>query len=521
MDSDIDTVQLLFPPRIGQRRIQYPKESNLAVVAYWREHKSNISEYAISKAFKISEKMLNKWIKKEEVILNMRTSQRKDTRGREGEYPMMEQHLSSQFHHLREQGVRITRTWFLAEARRYTPDLISSNIPMHTLMPAFTICNSDGQFLGRFSFSNIGNMDQIPLEFEFLSGATYASKGSTVVWIHGQGSGLDKRQATLQVTVFSETVNCVKPLLIFKGIGTQIIKREKYLWDPRVVVDFQENAWADEKQCSVDLESPNHCTESILHNTVPRMLVLDVHMAQKTPHILDVIRRLNTLPVLIPSGCTSELEFTTPLRGQDLIDEETSNKNQDPEEDLDSTDESFTEFNDTDFGSEGERTDFGSEGERTDSGSEGKGTNTSSKSERTDAGSETEGTDTGSKEESTDGCSESGVSTDEHSYTRVSTVSGLRILNALNKVVRRGLKAFTFKVKVRKRLIHSVYTARKRIILQSSFSNSWIARNNMNLATTSPKRHYMWWVAWPGRPSTRWDIDHGVHFAAPIAHLGN
>lgn len=167
--------------------------------------------------------------------------------------------------------------------------------------------------VGRFRLSNIANMDQIPLEFEFLSGATYEVKGSKTVWVRSQGSGLGKRQATIQAAIFGDGISRIKPLIIFRGKGTKLIKTERDMWDKRVAVDFQENAWVDEavmlrwlqKQwlLSVDLHG---CPQmSLLRHSMPRMLVLDVHRAQKTQAVKDCMRRLHTLPVMVPPGCTS------------------------------------------------------------------------------------------------------------------------------------------------------------------------------------------------------------------------
>ena len=55
--------------------------------------------------------------------------------------------------------------------------------------------------VGRFKLSEIYNMDQTPLAFEFLDGRTYNSKGAKTVWLKEGKSGHNKRQATLQITV--------------------------------------------------------------------------------------------------------------------------------------------------------------------------------------------------------------------------------------------------------------------------------------------------------------------------------
>jgi len=61
--------------------------------------------------------------------------------------------------------------------------------------------------VGRFKLSEIGNMDQTPLAFDFLSTWTYDAKGSRTIWVKESRSGWDKRKATLQVCVYADGVN--------------------------------------------------------------------------------------------------------------------------------------------------------------------------------------------------------------------------------------------------------------------------------------------------------------------------
>ena len=81
--------------------------------------------------------------------------------------------------------------------------------------------------LGRFHLGNIANMDQIPLVFEFLSGSTYDTVGTKTVWGRSLGSGLDKRQAMIQLTIHADGVPRTKPLPVFRGKGTKISNTEK------------------------------------------------------------------------------------------------------------------------------------------------------------------------------------------------------------------------------------------------------------------------------------------------------
>lgn len=73
--------------------------------------------------------------------------------------------------------------------------------------------------LGQWTLQQIANMDQTPLPFTFCGGETYADTGDRSVWVRGGASGLDKRQCTVQLTIFADGVARVKPLLIFRGKG--------------------------------------------------------------------------------------------------------------------------------------------------------------------------------------------------------------------------------------------------------------------------------------------------------------
>jgi len=64
-------------------------------------------------------------------------------------------------------------------------------------------------------------MDQIPLEFEFLTGATYETIGTTTVQV--------RSQATIQAMIFADGVSRIKPLIVFRGKGTKLLKTEKGL----------------------------------------------------------------------------------------------------------------------------------------------------------------------------------------------------------------------------------------------------------------------------------------------------
>ena len=59
--------------------------------------------------------------------------------------------------------------------------------------------------IGPWNLSDIANMDQTPLEFCFnTKRATYETKGEKTVWTRTTGSGHEKRQCTVQLTVFAD-----------------------------------------------------------------------------------------------------------------------------------------------------------------------------------------------------------------------------------------------------------------------------------------------------------------------------
>ena len=89
-------------------------------------------------------------------------------------------------------------------------------------------------------------MDQTPLPFVLEDNRTYDSVGAKEIWVRSGQSGLDKRQCSVQLTVFGDRVCRLRPTLIFQGKGLRISKEEKSNWDKRVKVFFQEKAWCDE-----------------------------------------------------------------------------------------------------------------------------------------------------------------------------------------------------------------------------------------------------------------------------------
>jgi len=101
--------------------------------------------------------------------------------------------------------------------------------------------------IGCFQLSNILNLDETPIPFEYLDGKTYDIKGSKTVGGKTDGSGWDKRQATLILYIFADGISRIKPTLIFHGkTGEAIAKKEGHKWNKNVTVLFNSTAYNNE-----------------------------------------------------------------------------------------------------------------------------------------------------------------------------------------------------------------------------------------------------------------------------------
>ncbi len=165
--------------------------------------------------------------------------------------------------------------------------------------------------LGQFELATIANVDQTPLPFTFnVGGGGYERTGAKTVWHHrGAVSGLDKRQCTVQLTIFADGEPRVKPLLIFRGKGLRIPQAETRAYDHRVVVRFQVNAWCDEQ---IMLYWCQHMWKRPFSPDFqqPKLLIADVHKAQTTDDVKTFLSKgTSTTVVLVLAGCTSLVQL--------------------------------------------------------------------------------------------------------------------------------------------------------------------------------------------------------------------
>jgi hypothetical protein len=142
-------------------------------------------------------------------------------------------------------------------------------------------------------------MDQTPAPFEYLDGRTYNAKGDKTIWVKAEKSGWDKRQATVQLTVLGDGTMST-PWIYLKGEGN-VTEEEKQRYDKRVEVRFNPKAYANE----------GTVLEWIEDQLAPQfdgrraLVALDAAAFHRTPAVLDLLRKKNVVPSMIPSGCTS------------------------------------------------------------------------------------------------------------------------------------------------------------------------------------------------------------------------
>ena len=153
-------------------------------------------------------------------------------------------------------------------------------------------------------------MDQTPLPFVLDDGKTYADKGSSEVWCVSGSSGLDKRQCSVQLTIFADGVPRVRALVVFRGKGLRITRKEQEAWDRRVQLAFQPKAWCDESMMKKQISEQwgNIFINPPTTGATGKILVADVYGAQQTDGVKALLKKKNSELVNVPPGCTSRVQ---------------------------------------------------------------------------------------------------------------------------------------------------------------------------------------------------------------------
>ena len=310
-----------------------------------------------SKRYKIPQRTISEWVKKKNLIEEGGSKAPAREVGNDLAldsrcwWPELEEAIYKEFIKWREEGRLIRRGWFRVQAgfhfRELYPDLdptmfrfsngwFSKFLGRHRIslrcitkkaqrLPAeyqslvlnwlrFNRRNSQPKntpFLelvlqtpaNRFSESNICNLDETPIPFEYLEGKTYDPIGAKTVWAKSSQNGWDKRQASLVLCVFADGIPRIPPMIIFRGKGERL-GREREKYHPGVEVEFNPKAYMNDQLFLQYIEQ--HLIPAL--GGRPSLFAIDLMGSHKTPAVLEKLRAHNILPSLIPGGCTSLLQ---------------------------------------------------------------------------------------------------------------------------------------------------------------------------------------------------------------------
>ena len=282
------------------------------------------------------------WVQKGEKITKQKSRSKAVGQGCNKRYPFIEDKLCKEFLDLRKEGRKVKRWWFDTRTKQLMnalyPDVkdlkysdkwfrrfckrknISLRKTTHAAQHApvnlaATISKFHAKLLrvrrrGNFQLGDIANMDQTPLPFVLDDGKRYDDARSKEVWSASAASALDKRQCTVQLTVFADGKQRVRPTIIFRGQGKRISKTERDDWDKRVCVMFQEKAWCGEAIMKewVASEWANVFTSPHSASSTGKILVADVHAAQQTNAMKTALCNYKTELVNVPPRCTSRIQ---------------------------------------------------------------------------------------------------------------------------------------------------------------------------------------------------------------------
>ena len=128
------------------------------------------------------------------------------------------------------------------------------------------------------------------------------------MWIQQNEAGMDRRFCTLELC-FHPGRNQPRPGVVFRGKGKRISAVEKALWDPRVFVMFQENAWVDRAtndNYTKHVICPFMLEEHPLEED--KVMFCDNLEAQTTQSFLDLLHEVNCSRYLQPPESTDLIQ---------------------------------------------------------------------------------------------------------------------------------------------------------------------------------------------------------------------
>ena len=125
--------------------------------------------------------------------------------------------------------------------------------------------------------------------------------------IYQPGSGLDKRQATIQLCIRACDKQIVRIAIIFRGQGLRLSQEELQFYaalDPRIRVYFQPKAWADSQICLAWLEDFAADTAELRAEYGEVLLGMDNLSSQQSLPMRSRMAELGIIAAFTPPDCT-------------------------------------------------------------------------------------------------------------------------------------------------------------------------------------------------------------------------
>ena len=323
----------------GKKRHQYTAAFKVQAI---NAYENNMLQEDIAEKYGVAQSQVSRWIKtKDKIMMDAASSHRKLFRkGRPAtKYRDLFECLWKEFQLARSKGHLVNFAWLWTKARKIQHDKFDPNviIKSHVIVrflqkyrirmrskqrnkkkhknqkiPGLmtwhstfrercirtgATANYDPKW-GRFLPMQRLNVDQSPLPFVVHGKRTYEhvprGEGSLHnTWIAQPGSGLEKRQCSLQV-MFRPVGNQPRLSIIFRGTGKRISMDEKLAWHPEVDVFFQSNAWLDKQVCIEWCK--NTLTSFVQKESITKfVLLLDNLKGQMQEDFKEAVSELNGL----------------------------------------------------------------------------------------------------------------------------------------------------------------------------------------------------------------------------------
>eukprot|EP00918_Siedleckia_nematoides_P066329 GHVU01144237.1.p1 GENE.GHVU01144237.1~~GHVU01144237.1.p1 ORF type:complete len:335 (-),score=39.26 GHVU01144237.1:112-1116(-) len=159
--------------------------------------------------------------------------------------------------------------------------------------------------LGEVPLQLEGNMDETPVWFENVGSYTNELVGNTEAVV--RSGGAEKKRLTAILTCFADGS---------KGDIMVILKRKTvpkpprgHSFPPRMVIRANAKGWMTQSEMLVYVDrvwkNRGRCNFVVQE---PSVLLMDSFSAHTTPPVLEELKRLKTLPMVIPGGLTSVLQ---------------------------------------------------------------------------------------------------------------------------------------------------------------------------------------------------------------------